>query len=164
MAKKERLLSEVQYAVARTQEAVDAFDEIAATQLGLNRTDLRCLSILDRSAPMAASELASLARLSRPATTTAIDRLEAVGYVERAHDKVDRRRVFVDVTARGREAISQIWGPLAEDGLVRARGFSSNELETILAFLRQYRQLQERHAERLSALIVATPEPGQRSA
>jgi DNA-binding MarR family transcriptional regulator len=145
------LLRQLTAAVAAAQDGVDAFDEAAAVRLGVNRTDLRCLSVLGRSGAMPASELAARAGLSRPATTTAIDRLAAARYVRRVHDTVDRRRVLIELTARARRAEREIWGPLSEEGLAKASQYSVEELRTILDFLGADRELQKRHVKRLRA-------------
>jgi DNA-binding MarR family transcriptional regulator len=147
--KKRRLLEELSEAISSGQEAVDAFDEAAAAQLGINRTDLRCLAILTREGPLSPSDLATKVDLSRPATTTALDRLSRAGYLRRVRSRVDRRRVVVEITARARRSTSEIWDPLASDGLARASAYRVDQLELILDFLRASRELQERHAARL---------------
>ena len=48
--------------MARAHEAAnDAFDEVAARKLGLNRTAVRCLRIINNEGPMTAGRLAELA-------------------------------------------------------------------------------------------------------
>ena len=41
------------------------------------------------------SELGELLQISRPTVTSLVNSLESQGYVERRHDKVDRRAVLV---------------------------------------------------------------------
>ncbi len=135
--------------MAATQEAVDAFDEAAAQRLALHRTDLRCLAVLDREGPLVASVLADRVGLSRPAMTAALDRLTLAGYVRRVHDTEDRRRVLIEVTAQARRVGRDIWGPLTKEGLAYASRYSTEQLNTILDFLRADRELQEWHAARL---------------
>src|SRR5262245_46732482 len=95
---REDLIASVMQAVAAFQDATDGVDEAASRQLGLNRTDLRCLGILTRVGPITAGQLAAAAGLSPGATTTAVDRLARVGYAERVHDEHDRRRIRVQAT------------------------------------------------------------------
>src|SRR5437762_12908161 len=78
-------------AVMAFQDATDEVDEAAARRLGLNRTDLRCLSVLWQRDGLGASELAEAAGLTRGAMTTVLDRLEASGYARRARS--EERRV-----------------------------------------------------------------------
>ena len=73
------------------QDATDEVDEAVARRLRLNRTDLRCLSVLSQAGAMSASALADAAGLTRGAMTTALDRLEAAGYARRVWDQQDRR-------------------------------------------------------------------------
>ena len=90
----EELISEIR----RSQNATDRFDQAVADALGLNRTDLRCLDILEREGSVTAGRLAQATGLTSGAMTTALDRLERAGYARRVHDASDRRRVLVEVT------------------------------------------------------------------
>src|SRR4029450_834351 len=56
-----------------------AFDNLAAERLGLNRTDLHCLNIIENSGGLTAGELADEAGLTTGAVTGVIDRLEGAG-------------------------------------------------------------------------------------
>lgn len=147
--KREALLAELFSEVQREQEAVQAFDAAAAASLGIHLTDLRCLGVLDRRDGITATELAREAGLTTGATTALIDRLERAGYVERRRDAADRRRVFVGLTPRAREAIGRIWGPLAQDGLALTGRYSDEQLALVTEYLRASRGILERHVERV---------------
>jgi DNA-binding MarR family transcriptional regulator len=67
-----------------------------AERLGINPTELRCLSVLSEGPEgTPAGRLAEITGLTTGAITRTIDRLEASGYVERLTDREDRRRVIV---------------------------------------------------------------------
>ncbi|WP_202637774.1 MarR family transcriptional regulator [Bailinhaonella thermotolerans] len=136
-------------AVQELQDATDLIDELAARRLGINRTDLRCLSRLTARGPLTASELASAAGLTGGATTTAIDRLERTGLATRVRDTADRRRVLVHLSERGRRAVQEIWGPIATEAQAELLRFSAAELDLIETFLRRALDNQTRHAARL---------------
>ncbi|MEU8382961.1 MarR family transcriptional regulator [Streptosporangium sp. NPDC048865] len=136
-------------AVQELQDATDLIDELAARRLGVNRTDLRCLSRLTARGPLTASDLAAAAGLTGGAATTAIDRLERAGLAERVRDTADRRRVLVHLTGRGREAVQEIWGPIAADARAELLRFDVAELELVETFLRRALHNQVRHADRL---------------
>ncbi|MBB4700042.1 MarR family winged helix-turn-helix transcriptional regulator [Sphaerisporangium siamense] len=136
-------------AVQELQDATDLIDELAARRLGVNRTDLRCLSRLTARGPLTASELAAAAGLTGGATTTAIDRLERAGLAVRVRDTADRRRVLVHLTEQGRTAVEEIWGPIAAEAQTELLRFSVAELELIETFLRRALHNQARHADRL---------------
>ena len=74
------------------QRAVDRYDELVASQLGINRSDLRCLDLLHESGTMTAGQLAAGSGLTSGATTRMLDRLERAGYLRRRSDSGDRRR------------------------------------------------------------------------
>lgn len=136
-------------AVHDLQDATDLIDELAARRLGVNRTDVRCLSRLTARGPLTASELAAGAGLTGGAATTAIDRLERAGLAERVRDTADRRRVLVHLSERGRAAVEEVWGPIAAEAQAGLRRYTVAELEVVETFLRLALLNQTRHAERL---------------
>lgn len=131
------------------QAAVDMVDEAAHERLGLSRTDGRCLDVLEQEAPVTAGRLAAAAGLTPGAVTGVIDRLERAGLARRTRDKGDRRRVLVDATPRARKLSAEAYGALAEEGYARLASYTTEELRTILRFLRDARELNERQAARL---------------
>ncbi len=136
-------------AVMAFQDATDEVDEAAARRLGLNRTDLRCLSVLSQRDGLGASELAAAAGLTRGAMTTVLDRLEASGYARRAWDRQDRRAVRVEMTAVARKRIDALYRPLARSGARLLATYSTAELAAALRYLEDGRRLQRAHAQRL---------------
>jgi DNA-binding MarR family transcriptional regulator len=152
MSKKSRaeLVAAVMEAVVGFQDATDRVDEAAAKRLGLNRTDLRCLDLLSRTAQVTAGGLANAAGLSPGAATTAIDRLTRAGYARRRHDDQDRRRVLVEPTPKAFQRVDPIWRPIGEESQRRLSRRTNEELTTILEFLEEGRDMQRRHAERIA--------------
>jgi len=67
----------------------------AAEEVGLNPSDLGCLCLLLLHGPIPAGRLAELTGLTTGAVTGVIDRLERGGFVQRALDPSDRRKVIV---------------------------------------------------------------------
>jgi DNA-binding MarR family transcriptional regulator len=127
-----------------------AFDNLAAERLGVNRTDLHCLNIIENSGGLTAGELAAEAGLTTGAVTGVVDRLERVGYARRVADPADRRRVKLEVTPKFYSRADRIWGPMkANWDAVLERGFTGEELERITEFLRATNELGRRHLDRL---------------
>jgi DNA-binding MarR family transcriptional regulator len=146
--KRQVLIGEVGRATQGYQRATDGFDDAAGRLLGLNPTDLRCLDWLTERA-MSAGELAAATGLSSAATTTLLDRLEHKGYVQRERDTLDRRRIVVELTPRGRTRLLKLYGPLAEEGSRLLTRFSDRELAMIRDFLIEGTDLVERHQARV---------------
>ncbi|HEU5158034.1 MAG TPA: MarR family transcriptional regulator [Streptosporangiaceae bacterium] len=128
----------------------NAFDSLAAEHLGVNRTDLHCLNIIENSGGLTAGGLAAEAALTTGAVTGVIDRLERVGYARRVPDPTDRRRVKVEVTPRFYANAERIWGPMRADwDATLAERFTSEQLEQAIDFLRAANEIGRRQLERL---------------
>ena len=153
--KKEQLLVDELLHMARAHEAAnDAFDEVAREKLGINRTDLRCLNIIENSGPMTAGRLAELSGLTTAAVTSVLDRLERVGYARRVRDQPDRRQVMVEVTPLLAERATPIWGPLGEEARSTLSRMSAEQLQALIDFYRLGIELNERHIERVRQLDI----------
>ena len=148
---REQILGELSSIVRRNQRATDRVDEAANDLLGVNRTDGRCLDILDQHGRMTAGELAREARLTTGAITAVVDRLERAGYARRVPDPADRRRVLVEVTERARELAYELFGPLAQASGPLLEDYSDEQLRLLIEFHRIASEMQERHAEWLRA-------------
>jgi DNA-binding MarR family transcriptional regulator len=127
----------------------DRFDEAAAERLGVNRTDLRVLDMLEWNGPTTPSRLAELNDLSRPAMTTVVDRLEKAGYARRAVDPSDRRSVLVEITPLARKRAMEIYGPFGEISYAGFSGYKAKELEVISSFLDRSIELTEAQLDRV---------------
>jgi DNA-binding MarR family transcriptional regulator len=147
---KKRLIEELirEFRVSGNEDS--AFDGLAAERLGVNRTDLHCLNIIENSSGVTAGELAAQAGLTTGAVTGVIDRLEGVGYARRMPDSADRRRVKIEVTPEFYRRAEGIWGPMAADWQSTLAGrFSVAELERITEFLRATNEVAARHLDRI---------------
>ena len=148
-----RKLGEELIQLARAHEAAnDAFDEVACQKLGINRTALRCLNIVESQGRMTAGRLAELAWLTTAAVTSVLDRLEQAGYARRVRDQEDRRQVMVELTPLLIERAGSIWTPLGEEAMAQLTRMSAVELEGLIEYFRLGVALNERHIERVRSL------------
>jgi len=145
---KERLVRELLAAVRAARAAVDQLDEASCRALGINRTDGRCLDIVDQEGPVPAGRLAERSGLTPAAATAAIDRLERKGYLRRTPDSADRRRVLVELTGLARRRSAHIWGPLAAEA-TELFDYSRDELEVLIGFHHRSRESDEARAAAL---------------
>ena len=90
----QNLIASVAREIAEFQNAGSLVDEAVAQQMGINRTDQRCLGLLWDQGAMGAGQLASAIELSPGAMTAALDRLERLGYIQRVRSSTDRRSVI----------------------------------------------------------------------
>jgi DNA-binding MarR family transcriptional regulator len=145
------LVAEAAREISLFQDASGEVDEAAAAHLGLNLTDLRCLSRL-HGGSMTAGDLAAAVGVSRGAMTTALDRLEGAGYVARVRGAADRRRVDIELTEHARGLVGAIWGPIADAGAAMLADYDAEQLAFFTEALRRGRELQRREADRIRAL------------
>ena len=145
----EELLREVR----RSQNATDRYDQAVADAIGLNRTDMRCLDIIEMEGLVTAGRLAELSGLTTGAITTVIDRLEIKGFARRVRDPRDRRRVLVEMTPEARSGSMDYYSEhMAHAGRLYNR-YTLEQIELLLEFVRGSRELNERAA---AALEVRT--------
>jgi DNA-binding MarR family transcriptional regulator len=148
---KRKIFEELIDEVRRSQSATDRFDQAVADALGLNRTDMRCLDVIDREGPIPAGRLAEATGLTTGAITTVLDRLERAGHARRVRDGDDRRRVLVELTPEARQHASSFYGEHAALGERLYSRYTEQELELLLEFVRGSREFNERQAASLEA-------------
>lgn len=148
-SERDALIQEFVLAMRASQNAVDELDQAVADKLGLNRTDLRALDILEREGPMTAGGLAEAAQLTTGALTTVLDRLERAGYARRVRDTVDRRRVLVELTERAHREVGGAYSGLATSARAQLAAYGDGELRFLIEFLNASRTLNEEQAARI---------------
>jgi DNA-binding MarR family transcriptional regulator len=146
---REDVMAEVAEELRLSGVTNDIADQVLADYLGLNRTDTRCLDIIERLDGVSAGRLAAEAGLSTGAVTTVLDRLERAGYARRVPDPGDRRRVLVQLTPDARRELTELFAPLVDATVRQLEGYSTDEVSLLRDFLRDHRRLDEAHAERV---------------
>jgi DNA-binding MarR family transcriptional regulator len=156
--KRKALLEELIQVNRAYQTAVERMDSAFFESLGVNRTDGRCLDVIDQRPGITAGELAAAVGLSPGAVTTALDRLEERGFVVRERDDGDRRRVTLSLTPEANRLAWEAYGPLGELGRPLIETMSDKDLAAVIRFLRGGTQINEQRAGEL----VESPTPPDR--
>src|SRR4051812_24938841 len=146
---REAVVSEVADELRLSGVTNDITDQVIADYLGLNRTDTRCLDIIERLDKVSAGRLAAEAGLSTGAVTTVLGRLERAGFARGVPDPGDRRRVLVELTPAAREELTELYAPLADATLRQLQGYTTEEVSLVRDFMRDNRRLNEAHSERV---------------
>lgn len=106
---------------------------------GLHRTDLdaltHVLAACEQGGTITPGALSELLRLSPPATSALLARLEQVGHVRRAHSSTDRRRVEIEVSDQALDVAEGVFRPLGTAMGRMIAGYSEQERDTVLRFL-----------------------------
>lgn len=143
-------------AVRSSQVANDIFDETLAHFLGVNRTDGRCLDIIDRAGRVSAGQLATQSGLTTGAVTAVIDRLEAAGYARRIRDTDDRRKIWIETTEEMRTITRHIFGHYVESAPRLMARFTPDQICGILEFLEISAHVNMAHAGTLRQYLDPT--------
>src|SRR5882724_2561983 len=123
-------------ALRRHSGVIVLFHAAVAERVGLGATDLKCLDLLLRLGPLPAGELADKSGLTTGAITGVIDRLERAGYVIRASDLSDRRRVVVQpIQDKALADFKPVFDRVARATSAVLDRYSAGQLELLLDFL-----------------------------
>ena len=131
---------------ARSRSRRTGFDDALARTLGINRTDTRCLDIVDRHQRVTAGQLAEEAGLTTGAVTAVLDRLERAGLVRRVPDDEDRRRVWVTLTADADAVTKDLYEPVAAATREAMAAYTDAQLEVVAEFAGMARDLSVAHS------------------
>ena len=147
-------------------DATVLFHAIMASLLDLHPTDYKALSILERLGAMNAGEIARHSGLASASVTNLIDRLEQKGFVRRARDTADRRRVLVEPVADRVAAARKRFASTRLSLARLAEQYSDRDLAVITDFLaRNAQRLRaETHKLEMSSALAASGENAEAAA
>jgi len=148
---REELLSAIIDEVRAAQVATDALDQAVADHIGLNRTDMRALDVLDQRGRLTAGELAEAMHLTSGAITSVLDRLEKAGWAKRVRDPDDRRRVLVEASPKVKALGAEIYGA-PETAFAEFPEYTEEQLEMLLDWTRRGREWTESRIASVQAL------------
>ena len=152
-SRKRGLFWQLMLEIRASQNATDRYDQAVADTIGLNRTDMRCIDILDRQGRLTAGQLAEQTGLTTGAVTTVIDRLEAAGHARRVRDTADRRRIYVELTDEARQKTGAFYTEHAELAESLYKRYSEEQIELLLEFVARSREFNDRKAAELEAQL-----------
>jgi len=120
----------------RISRAIELHSKQLKATHRLTAPQLICLRELRKVAHTTPSELARAVSLSQATITGILDRLEARGFIQRARNPRDKRRVIVELTEDGRAAVDAAPLPLHHSFATRLGKLSEEEqaqIENVLA-------------------------------
>lgn len=129
------LVGELERAISQVVGQGALFGLAVAERLGLASTDVGSLELLSRAGRMTAGRLAELTGLTSGAATRMIDRLEQAGFVRRAPDPADRRRVVVEVVPERMAAVAPYYASLQRATEALAASYADADLAIVVDYL-----------------------------
>jgi DNA-binding MarR family transcriptional regulator len=121
-------------AVKRFIQAADFSEERVASLLGIGRSDLRAVNLLE-SGPVSQADIARRLGLSRASVTALIDRLESHGLVRRTSHSTDRRVTLVELLPQAWERLAMAYRPLGMSVLEAAGDWTAPDRERLAQVL-----------------------------
>ena len=116
---------------------------------------LRKVAESTKSEPVTVAKVAAAVQLSAATVSRILDRLESAELITRERSTVDRRKVFLWLTQKGRRRIKRLPTPLHEQFLARLTKLPKSEQRALLASLEQIVQMMG--AGELEAAPMLTP-------
>jgi DNA-binding MarR family transcriptional regulator len=152
--------NELLRALRRILRRVTLHSRQLSRDTGLTLPQVLCLRALG-DAPGGRTTQVDLSRavqLSSPTVTGIVDRLEHAGLVQRERSITDRRKIYVSLSARGRERLDGLPVPLQARFLERLGELSAAEQGELLRSLNRIVELMEAEAIDASPILVSDAE------
>jgi len=122
----------------KAARAVAAYAEMSVSHLEVCASDFGVLEALLHRGPLPVNQIGRKILLTSGSITTAVDRLEAKGLVERRAHGTDRRARVVHLTKAGRNMIVRAYADHAADmERLAAASLHRKERETLIRLLKQ---------------------------
>lgn len=121
-----------------------------AERLGLNASDLQCLTVLQETGPVPAGELAARTALTTGGVTRVVDRLERAGLVERRPDPADRRRVVIAAVPDRLNDVAQLYQSVSRAWTELLADYDDEQLELFLDLFTRMRELSDNQIAELA--------------
>jgi len=137
------IIEQVLVAIRRVIRATDLHSKKITRNAGLTSSQLVLLKSIEAQGDTTAGEIAQRISLSQATVTTILDRLQSKGLVLRERDSADKRRVYVHLTAEGRNTLANAPQPLQETFIRQFEQLESWEQTMILASLQRVAQMMD---------------------
>ena len=148
------LLEELEHAVRRSSALGVIFGQTVASHAGISSSDLECLDFLNLEGRVTAGRLAEVTGLTTGAITGVVDRLEKAGFVRRARDDSDRRKVFIEIVPENIAKVGRFYEHLQRSMQQVWSSYSDAELKVLLRFTTQGSETMLGAVEHLKAMVA----------
>jgi len=129
--------SELSWAVRSLVRASTEVDRALASRLGLRPLDYAAMNhVMSGADPLGPAEVSARLGISTGSGTELVDRLERAGHLRRERHPTDRRRVRLQPTDATAARVVDTLRPLLDDLDAVAAGFTPEEEQVVLRYLR----------------------------
>ncbi|MBE3570894.1 MAG: MarR family transcriptional regulator [Bacillales bacterium] len=103
----------------------------------LNSTEFIVLKVIHEYGPLKASDISKTIEVSASHITAITDSLVEKGFITRKRSDIDRRRVELEITEKGKEMLKFAAGLKSEYFQKKFSHFTNEELETFIQLLKK---------------------------
>ncbi|HEX4225756.1 MAG TPA: MarR family winged helix-turn-helix transcriptional regulator [Pseudonocardiaceae bacterium] len=134
--------------------AMVVFHEAVGRLLGLSSVERKCIDVLQRLGPVSAGTIGEHTGLTTGAVTGLMDRLERAGYIRRARDPRDRRKVVVELLPNQRmdALMAAAFGPFIADMTTLMASYGPDEIRVISDWVARTTELLVTNTRRVMTL------------
>ncbi len=124
-------VSEVMQSLRRIFKAIQDYSHEVSSKFGITGPQLWALKTISQNESLSLRDLSERMYLHPSTITGVVDRLERKGYVTRKRDQVDRRVIYVQLTAEGRKLVKKAPNPAQGKLIYGLKNLKKGELNLI---------------------------------
>lgn len=132
------------------------FRHSVGEKLGLNVTDMECLSILFSKHLATPSQLGAYTGLSSGATTAMLDRLEKSGLIKRQPNPDDRRGTLIVIDKEAAAKVRPFFSSIHQAAQILTSRYSVEELKLLSDYFSRSSTMWEEERKKLKKLTKTT--------
>ena len=147
------LMGELALSLREVRDRLDGVLQSVGGHVDLAPVEMEFIDLIARKAPTTPGELATTTGLSPATVTGVLDRLEKDGWIKRARDVEDRRKVIVDIEVKRGPELGRLYGGMLGRLHDILQQYPDEQLELLLDFLKQVRDAGDSSIEELRARL-----------
>jgi len=122
---------EIMQSLRRIFKAIQDYSHEVSDKFGITGPQLWALKTISQNENLSLSDLSRRMYLHPSTMTGLMDRLEKKGYVKRNRDQVDRRVIYLQLTAEGKKLVKRAPNPVQGRMIYGLRNLKKGELSLI---------------------------------
>ena len=146
-------------AISRFQDSSNAFDDVAAEVLAVDRRDLACMTTLLFAGAASADEVATALHVRRGDASASLERLQLAGYARSRPGGGAK----IELSEHAQKWIERIWTPLWKEGARVLETYSTAQLAAFASLLPLVCEIQERRTRQLRSWLAIPTSDARRS-
>jgi len=136
-------ISEVMQSLRRIFKAIQDYSHEVSSKFGITGPQLWALKTISQNESLSLRDLSERMYLHPSTITGVVDRLERKGYVTRKRDQVDRRVIYVQLTAEGRKLSKKAPNPAQGKLIYGLKNLKKGELKLIYGSVQKLVEIME---------------------